>query len=147
MGLALKTAFTQAPTFPARLDASELLRGSLVSSRARFALYGDEIQSKAWNARLTPPIRPPDRAMASKRSSAVGRSALTACRSSLPLKFDAHVGYVAAAGRMQMITEVGADKNTTTIVLVPSEFVSAAGAIAKGAGRFWSPYVVESCEA
>jgi regulator of protease activity HflC (stomatin/prohibitin superfamily) len=36
--------------------------------------------------------------------------------------------------RMQMITEVGADKNTTTIVLMPSEFVSAAGAIAKGAG-------------
>lgn len=49
--------------------------------------------------------------------------------------------------RMQMITEVGTDKNTTTIVLMPSEFVSAAGAIAKGADRFWSPYVVGSCEA
>jgi regulator of protease activity HflC (stomatin/prohibitin superfamily) len=36
--------------------------------------------------------------------------------------------------RMQMITEVGADKNTTTIVLMPSEFVSAARAIAKEAG-------------
>lgn len=33
--------------------------------------------------------------------------------------------------RMQMITEVGAEKNTTTIVMMPSEFVSMAGAIAK----------------
>jgi regulator of protease activity HflC (stomatin/prohibitin superfamily) len=33
--------------------------------------------------------------------------------------------------RMQMITEVGADQNTTTIVLMPSEFVSAARAFAK----------------
>lgn len=31
--------------------------------------------------------------------------------------------------RMQMITEVGAEKNTTTIVMMPSEFVSMAGAI------------------
>jgi hypothetical protein len=82
------------------LDASELRRGSIVSSRGRFALYGDEIQSKAWNARLTPPIRPPDHAMAPKRSSAVGRSALTACRSSLLLKFDAHVATSPLLGRM-----------------------------------------------
>ncbi len=34
--------------------------------------------------------------------------------------------------RMQMITEVGADQNTTTIVMLPSEFVSAARAIAGG---------------
>ena len=33
--------------------------------------------------------------------------------------------------RMQMITEVGAEQNTTTIVMMPSEFVSMAGAIAK----------------
>ena len=32
--------------------------------------------------------------------------------------------------RMQMITEVGAEQNTTTIIMMPSEFVSAAGAIA-----------------
>jgi regulator of protease activity HflC (stomatin/prohibitin superfamily) len=41
--------------------------------------------------------------------------------------------------RMQMITEVGAEQNTTTIIMMPSEFVSAAGAIAewtrKAAGR------------
>ena len=30
-----------------------------------------------------------------------------------------------------MITEVGAEHNTTTIVLMPSEFVSAAGGIGK----------------
>ena len=33
--------------------------------------------------------------------------------------------------RMQMITEVGADQNTTTIIMMPSEFVSMAGAIAQ----------------
>jgi hypothetical protein len=33
--------------------------------------------------------------------------------------------------RMQMITEVGAEQNTTTIIMMPSEFVSAAGAIAE----------------
>jgi regulator of protease activity HflC (stomatin/prohibitin superfamily) len=33
--------------------------------------------------------------------------------------------------RMQMITEVGAEQNTTTIVMMPSEFVSMAGAIAR----------------
>ena len=36
--------------------------------------------------------------------------------------------------RMQMITEVGAEQNTTTIVMMPSEFVSMASAIAKMAG-------------
>jgi regulator of protease activity HflC (stomatin/prohibitin superfamily) len=33
--------------------------------------------------------------------------------------------------RMQMITEVGAEQNTMTIIMLPSEFVSAAGALAK----------------
>src|SRR6266567_2839687 len=33
--------------------------------------------------------------------------------------------------RMQMITEVGAEQNTMTIVMMPSEFVSAAGALSK----------------
>ena len=33
--------------------------------------------------------------------------------------------------RMQMITEVGAEQNTMTIVMMPSEFVSMAGAFAK----------------
>jgi regulator of protease activity HflC (stomatin/prohibitin superfamily) len=33
--------------------------------------------------------------------------------------------------RMQMITEVGAEQNTMTIVMMPSEFVSMAGALAK----------------
>jgi regulator of protease activity HflC (stomatin/prohibitin superfamily) len=37
--------------------------------------------------------------------------------------------------RMQMITEVGAEQNTTTIVMMPSEFVSMAGAIAEWAKR------------
>jgi regulator of protease activity HflC (stomatin/prohibitin superfamily) len=37
--------------------------------------------------------------------------------------------------RMQMITEVGAEQNTTTIIMMPSEFVSAAGAIAGLANR------------
>ena len=31
---------------------------------------------------------------------------------------------------MQMITEVGAEQNTTTIVMMPSEFVSAARGLA-----------------
>src|SRR5215813_10146004 len=35
--------------------------------------------------------------------------------------------------RMQMLTEVGAEQNTMTIVMMPSEFVSMAGAIAKAA--------------
>jgi len=33
--------------------------------------------------------------------------------------------------RMQMITEVGADQNTTTIIMMPSEFVSMAGSISQ----------------
>lgn len=33
--------------------------------------------------------------------------------------------------RMQMITEVGAEQNTTTIIMMPSEFVSVAGALTK----------------
>jgi hypothetical protein len=37
--------------------------------------------------------------------------------------------------RMQMITEVGAEQNTMTIVMMPSEFVSMARAIAEGAKR------------
>lgn len=37
--------------------------------------------------------------------------------------------------RMQMITEVGAEQNTTTIIMMPSEFVSAAGAIAEWAKK------------
>jgi hypothetical protein len=32
-----------------------------------------------------------------------------------------------------MLTEVGAEQNTMTIVMMPSEFVSMAGAIAKAA--------------
>ena len=35
--------------------------------------------------------------------------------------------------RMQMITEVGAEQNTTTIIMMPSEFVSMAGAISSWA--------------
>ena len=31
--------------------------------------------------------------------------------------------------RMQMITEVGAEQNTMTIIMMPSEFVSLAGAL------------------
>ena len=38
--------------------------------------------------------------------------------------------------RMQMIQEVGAEQNTSTIILMPSEFVSAAGAFAGAAGAF-----------
>ena len=37
--------------------------------------------------------------------------------------------------RMQMLTEVGAEQNTMTIVMMPSEFVSAANAIAQLADR------------
>ena len=33
--------------------------------------------------------------------------------------------------RMQMITEVGAEQNTTTIVMMPSEFVTMAGRISE----------------
>jgi len=33
--------------------------------------------------------------------------------------------------RMQMLTEIGAEQNTMTVVMMPSEFVSAAGALAK----------------
>ena len=36
---------------------------------------------------------------------------------------------------MQMVTEVGAEQNTMTIVMMPSEFVTAAGALAKLADR------------
>lgn len=35
--------------------------------------------------------------------------------------------------RLQMVSEVGAEHNTTTIVLLPSEFMAAASAIAHGA--------------
>jgi regulator of protease activity HflC (stomatin/prohibitin superfamily) len=35
--------------------------------------------------------------------------------------------------RMQMLTEVGAEQNTMTIVMMPSEFVTLAGALAKNA--------------
>jgi regulator of protease activity HflC (stomatin/prohibitin superfamily) len=37
--------------------------------------------------------------------------------------------------RMQMITEVGAEQNSMTIVMMPSEFVSMAGAIANVASK------------
>ena len=33
--------------------------------------------------------------------------------------------------RMQMLTEIGAEQNTMTVIMMPSEFVSAAGALAK----------------
>jgi hypothetical protein len=33
--------------------------------------------------------------------------------------------------RMQMITEVGAEQNTTTIIMMPSEFVNVAGKLAE----------------
>ena len=41
--------------------------------------------------------------------------------------------------RMQMITEVGAEQNTTTIIMMPSEFVTAASAIAQWAGKANQP--------
>ncbi len=37
--------------------------------------------------------------------------------------------------RMQMLTEIGAEQNTMTVVMLPSEFVSAAGALVKLAER------------
>ena len=37
--------------------------------------------------------------------------------------------------RMQMITEVGAEQNTTTIIMMPSEFVSMAKGISDWAER------------
>jgi regulator of protease activity HflC (stomatin/prohibitin superfamily) len=37
--------------------------------------------------------------------------------------------------RMQMLTEIGAEQNTMTVIMMPSEFVSAAGALAKLAER------------
>jgi regulator of protease activity HflC (stomatin/prohibitin superfamily) len=37
--------------------------------------------------------------------------------------------------RLQMVSEVGAENNTTTIVLLPSDFISAAAAIAAGANK------------
>lgn len=37
--------------------------------------------------------------------------------------------------RMQMLTEVGAEQNTMTIVMMPSEFVGAAGALTRLAER------------
>ena len=33
--------------------------------------------------------------------------------------------------RMQMITEVGAEKNSTTIMLMPSDFVNLAGSLTR----------------
>jgi hypothetical protein len=33
--------------------------------------------------------------------------------------------------RMQMLTEVGAEQNTMTIVMMPSEFVNAAAALSR----------------
>ena len=41
--------------------------------------------------------------------------------------------------RMQMITEVGAEQNTTTIIMMPSEFVSMADGIAKWTKGVTSP--------
>ncbi len=35
--------------------------------------------------------------------------------------------------RMHMLTEIGAEQNTMTVVMMPSEFVSAARAFAEGA--------------
>lgn len=37
--------------------------------------------------------------------------------------------------RMQMISEVGAEQNTTTIIMMPSEFVT----LAKNVGSFFTP--------
>jgi regulator of protease activity HflC (stomatin/prohibitin superfamily) len=41
--------------------------------------------------------------------------------------------------RMQMLTEIGADRNTTTIVMLPSEFIGAADTIAKIGARLSKP--------
>ena len=40
---------------------------------------------------------------------------------------------------MQMLTEVGAEQNTMTIVMMPSEFVTLAGALAKAALEQMNP--------
>ena len=37
--------------------------------------------------------------------------------------------------RMQMITEVGAEQNTTTIIMMPSEFMTIAKGLAESATR------------
>src|SRR5579871_5298313 len=37
--------------------------------------------------------------------------------------------------RMQMLTEIGAEQNTMTVIMMPSEFVSLARAIAEGVRR------------
>ena len=42
--------------------------------------------------------------------------------------------------RMQMITEVGSEQNTTTILMMPTEFVSAAEALAQKFGVKTSPF-------
>jgi regulator of protease activity HflC (stomatin/prohibitin superfamily) len=41
--------------------------------------------------------------------------------------------------RMQMISEVGAEQNTTTIVMMPSEFVTMAKALGESASRNGTP--------
>lgn len=41
--------------------------------------------------------------------------------------------------RMQMIAEVGAEHNTTTIVMMPSEFMTIAKSVAESAGRVAAP--------
>jgi regulator of protease activity HflC (stomatin/prohibitin superfamily) len=41
--------------------------------------------------------------------------------------------------RMQMITEVGAEQNTTTIIMMPSEFVSMARAVSELASNYRAP--------
>ena len=58
---------------------------------------------------------------------------------SAKLKMAAELIMASPAGlelrRMQMITEVGAEQNTTTIIMMPSEFVSMAGGIANWANK------------
>ncbi len=41
--------------------------------------------------------------------------------------------------RMQMISEVGSEQNTTTIIMMPSEFVSAARAVSENLGKWTRP--------
>ena len=41
--------------------------------------------------------------------------------------------------RMQMISEVGAEQNTTTIIMMPSEFVTLADGLANHFGRNHAP--------
>src|SRR5947199_1993327 len=57
------------------------------------------------------------------------------CEASAQLRQAAEVIMQNPAGlelrRMQMITEVGAEQNTMTIIMMPSEFVTMAGALAK----------------